>query len=400
LTGWYSALSHLDCPACGAQYDPRQPNSTCACGSPLLARYDLRAVAACTSRAAIAARPPDLWRYHEMLPVADPAHVVTLGEGMTPLLPLPRFGQAVRMPELLMKDESPLPTGTFKARGAAVGVSRAAELGAAGAAMPTNGNAGAAWAQYAARAGLRTLIAMPPAAPPVTRAECTAAGADLRIVDGLIGDAAALVASVLPDLPGFIDASTLREPYRLEGKKTIGLEIAEQLGWQLPDVIVCPVGGGVAIIGIYKALLELRELGWVDVRTPLPRLVAVQASGCAPIVAAFEAGADRSQPWPQPNTVAFGLTVPKPLGDVLVLDAIRATGGTAIAVDDDALLADLRTLARLEGCYICPEGAATLAAVRALRESGWLTGTERVVVLNTGSGLKYPEVTGVVARLG
>lgn len=392
--GPYTALTHLECPSCGISYHPDQPWSVCSCGSPLLARYDLERVAARLDRAAIAARAPDLWRYHELLPVVDQARVVTFGEGLTPLLPLPRFGRDVGIPGLLLKDESPLPTGTFKARGAAVGVSRAAELGATGAAMPTNGNAGAAWAMYAARAGLRTLIAMPAAAPAITKAECAAAGADLRIVDGLIGDAASLVAGLLPDLDGYIDAGTLREPYRLEGKKTIGLELAEQLGWRLPEVIVCPVGGGVAIIGIFKALGELRQLGWVDPAAPLPRLVAVQASGCAPVVAAFAAGAARCEPWPQPSTVAFGLTVPKPLGDFLVLEAIRATGGTAVAVDDDALLADQRVLAGLEGCLICPEGAAAVAAVRQLRESGWLTGTERVVALNTGTGLKYP-VAGV-----
>ena len=386
----YSALTDLECPSCAARHDPGRPHSLCDCGSPLLARYDFERVGARLDRADIATRPPDLWRYHELLPVSDPARVVTFGEGMTPLLPLPRFGRSVGVPGLLLKDESPLPTGTFKARGAAVGVSRAAELGATGAAMPTNGNAGAAWAVYAARAGLRALIAMPAAAPAITRTECAAAGADLRIVDGLIGDAAALIAGLLPGLPGYIDAGTLREPYRLEGKKTIGLELAEQLGWRLPDVIVCPVGGGVAIIGIHKALRELRQLGWVDPAAPLPRLVAVQASGCAPIVAAFAAGAARCEPWPQPNTVAFGLTVPRPLGDVLVLDAIRATGGTAVAVDDAELLADQRVLAATEGCFICPEGAAAVAAVRKLRESGWLTGTERVVALNTGTGLKYP----------
>ena len=230
----------------------------------------------------LAARAPDLWRYHEMLPVTGPGQVVSLGEGMTPLLPVPRLGRALGVPRLLMKDESLIPTGTFKARGAAVGVSRAAELGAAGVAMPTNGNAGAAWAAYAARAGLASLIVMPAAAPAINRAECAVAGAELYLVDGLIGDAAEIVAAALPGRPGYADVATLREPYRLEGKKTMGYEIAEQLGWRLPDVIVYPTGGGVGIIGIHKALDEMRELGWVT--GPPPRLVAVQASGCAPIV--------------------------------------------------------------------------------------------------------------------
>jgi threonine synthase len=386
----YSALDHLECARCGTVHPADRVQGTCSCGSPLLARYDTDRVAAHVSRAQIAARPPDLWRYHELLPVGGPERVVTLGEGMTPLLAMPRLGRALGLPRLLMKDESLLPTGTFKARGAAVGVSRAAELGVAGVAMPTNGNAGAAWAVYAARAGLPSLIVMPTGAPAITRTECTAVGAELYLVDGLIGDAAAAVRTALPGRPGWQDVSTLREPYRLEGKKTMGLEIAEQLGWRLPDVIVYPTGGGVGIIGIHKALLELRALGWVD--GELPRLVAVQASGCAPIVAAFQHGARESEPWPDAHTVAFGITVPKALGDFLVLDAVNVTGGTAVAVDDAALLADQREVAQLEGRLICPEGAACVTAVRQLRESGWLSADDEVVVLNTGSGLKYPDL--------
>jgi threonine synthase len=288
-----------------------------------------------------------------------------------------------------MKDESLLPGGTFKARGAAVGVSRAAELGVRAIAMPTNGNAGAAWSAYAARAGMRSLIVMPAAAPAVTRAICDASGAELYLVDGLIGDAGRLVADAVRRRPGYQNVATLTEPYRIEGKKTMGLEIAEQLGWRMPGVIVYPAGGGVGIIGIYKALRELLELGWV--RGALPRLVAVQSAGCAPIVRAFQAGAREAEPWPGARTVAFGITVPKPLGDFLILDALYATGGTAVAVTDEALLADQREVARLEGCFVCPEGAACFTAVRQLRESGWLSGTDEVVVLNTGTGLIYPE---------
>jgi threonine synthase len=234
---------------------------------------------------------------------------------------------------------------------------------------------------------------MPAAAPSITHAECAAAGAELYLVDGLIGDAGAIVAAALRGRPGYQDVSTLREPYRLEGKKTMGYEIAEQLGWRLPDVIVYPAGGGVGIIGIHKALRELRDLGWVD--GPLPRLVAVQAAGCAPIVAAFTSGAAESQPWPDARTVAFGITVPKALGDFLVLQAVRGTGGTAVAVTDEALLADQRETARLEGSLICPEGAACVTAVRQLRESGWLAAGDEVVVLNTGTGLKYPDLVAV-----
>jgi threonine synthase len=392
----YSALSHLECSRCeNRRFDADQVQGTCECGSPLLARYDTELIAARLRRDELAERPPDLWRYHELLPVSDPGRVVSLGEGMTPLLALPRLGESLGVPRLLMKDEGLIPTGTFKARGAAVGVSRAAELGVTGVAMPTNGNAGAAWALYAARAGLPSLIVMPVGAPEITRAECVAAGAELYLVDGLISDAGRLVGRALPDRAGWQDTSTLKEPYRLEGKKTMGLEIAEQLGWRLPDVIVYPTGGGVGIIGIYKALLELRELGWTA--GELPRLVAVQATGCAPIVTAFAQRARESQPWPDAKTVAFGITVPKALGDFLVLDSLYATGGTAVAVSDDELLADQREVTRLEGCFVCPEGAACFSAVRQLRESGWLSASDQVVVLNTGTGLKYPGTVPVRA---
>jgi threonine synthase len=385
----YSALTHLECFRCGRSYDASQIQGTCACGSPLAARYDLKRAAAWTSPAQIAGRPPSLWRYHELLPASSPGAVVSLGEGMTPLLAMPRLGRALGLPGLLMKDESPLPTGTFKARGAAVGVSRAAELGAAGVAMPTNGNAGAAWASYAARAGLPCLVAMPAGAPAVTRSECVAAGTETYLVDGLINDAGRLIAAATAERPGYQDVSTLREPYRLEGKKTIGLEIAEQLGWRVPDVIVCPTGGGVGLIGIRKALAELTELGWIGSKAP--RLVAVQAAGCAPVVRAFEQGERETMPWHEARTAAFGLTVPSPLGGFLVLDALRATEGTAVAVTDADLLASQRQAALLEGTWICPEGAACFAAVGRLREAGWLAGGDEVVVVNTGCGLKYPE---------
>jgi threonine synthase len=351
----------------------------------MLARYDIERVAAHVDRDEIALRPANLWRYHELLPVSGAGRVVSLGEGMTPLLAMRRLGRALGLPGLLMKDEGLLPTGTFKARGASVGVSRAAELGVSGIAMSSNGNAGAAWAAYAARAGMPSLIVMAAGAPAITRAGCTAAGAELRAADGDIADAGRLVAAAVTAHAGYQDVSTLKEPYRVEGKKTMGFEIAEQLGWRLPDVLVYPTGGGVGIIGIYKALLELRELGWTG--RQLPRLVAVQAAGCAPIVKAFASGASRSEPWPDARTVAFGLTVPKALGDFLVLDALYATDGIAVAVDDEALLADQRQVARLEGAFICPEGAACITAVRQLRESGWLSEADKVVVLNTGAGL-------------
>ncbi|WP_328472188.1 threonine synthase [Actinoplanes sp. NBC_00393] len=386
-------LSHLECSRTGKRYDADVVQGLSEVGAPLLARYDLEQAGRTLTRERLASRPHTLWRYREVLPVRDPANIVSLGEGMTPIIPLPGYGAQIGLPRLIMKDEGLIPTGSFKARGAAVGVSRAAELGVTGVAMPTNGNAGSAWATYAARVGLRSLIAMPVGAPAITRTECVAAGAELYLVDGLIGDAGKLVTAAVRERDGYQDVSTLKEPYRIEGKKTMGYEIVEQLGFRVPDAILYPTGGGVGLIGIYKALLEMRELGWISDR--LPRLIAVQAEGCAPIVEAFRAGRDESMPWPDAWTVAFGITVPKALGDFLVLDAVRATGGTAIAVSDAALLAEQRRVAAQEGTFICPEGAACLAAARQLRESNFLSGTDEVLVLNTGAGLKYPETVTV-----
>jgi threonine synthase len=385
----FSFLSHLQCPRCDGTWDADRLTNVCPDdGSPLLARYDLDGVRSSVHPGAIAARPEDLWRYHELLPVRSPDHVVSLGEGMTPLLPLARMAERLDVDRLWMKDDGQLPSGSFKARGAAVAVSRAAELGATSVALPTNGNAGAAWATYCARAALRSLVVMPLDAPLVTRAECVALGSELHLVDGLISDAGRLVAAAVADDPTLFDVSTLKEPYRVEGKKTIGLEIVEQLGWTLPDVILCPTGGGVGLIAIRKALEELAELGWIE--GDLPRLVAVQAAGCAPIVRAYEEGAEETVPWTDARTVAFGVTVPKPLGDRLVLDGIRSTGGTAIAITDEELLRAEVEVATAEGTFICPEGAACFAAIRRLRADGFLSAADRVVVLNTGAGIKYP----------
>ncbi|WP_328424087.1 threonine synthase [Micromonospora sp. NBC_00389] len=389
-------LTHLDCPRCGREYAADRLQNLCECGSPLLARYDLPAVAKAVTPERFPLRPADLWRYRELLPVADPRHITTLGEGWTPLLRAPAYGAEIGITDLMVKDEGLIPTGSFKARGAAVGVSRARELGVERIAMPTNGNAGSAWATYAARAGMGATIVMPLAAPTICRNECVAAGADLRLVDGLISDAGRRVAELIAESAGAIfDAGTLREPYRLEGKKTMGYEIVEQLGWQVPDVIIYPTGGGVGLIGIHKALHEMRELGWIGDK--LPRLVAVQSSGCAPIVRAFAAGDERAEPWADAHTVAFGITVPAPLGDELILGALRASAGTAVAVDDADILADLRDFATREGLLLCPEGAACLTAARQLRAGGWIRAGERVVVLNTGAGLKYPETVDVSA---
>ena len=390
----FSRLTHLICPECHTEYDADVLQGLCACGSPLLARYDLDAVRRETSPPEIGTRPPTLWRYHELLPVRDKRRIVSFGEGLTPLTPLPRLASDLGLETCWVKDESPLPTGTFKARGAAVGVSRAVELGVRAVGLPTNGNAGAAWATYAARAGLRCLVAMPNDAPAITTAECVVSGADTYRVRGLIGDAGAMIARTVAASDGrLMDASTLKEPYRVEGKKTIGLEIAEQLGWRMPDVIVYPAGGGVGLIGIAEGLRQLQQLGWVT--GELPRMVVVQSTGCAPIVAAYDRGSRAVQAWPDARTIAFGITVPRPLGGPLVIDAVTTTGGTAIAVDDAAILDELHRCARLEGLFMCPEGAATLAAVRALRASSWIDGHDEVVVVNTGTGLISPETVVV-----
>jgi len=388
----YSALSHLRCPRCGTERAADEIAGRCTCGSPLLAEYDLDAVKAVTDPEVIRGRSPTLWRYHELLPVRSVHHVVSMGEGMTPLLPLRRLGAHYGLSRLLMKDDGLLPTGTFKARGATVGVSRARELGVDGVAMATNGNAGAAWATYAARAGLRSFIAMPTDAPEITRLECALAGAEVELVRGHIGRCAEIVERAVASRSGYQDVSTLKEPYRIEGKKTIGFELVEQLGWRVPDVIVYPTGGGVGLIGIYRALQQLRELGWITGK--MPRLVSVQSAGCAPIVRAVQQGAQACEPWPEPRTVAFGITVPKPLGDFLILEAVYATGGTALAVGDEQILAEQARCARHEGLVICPEGAAALAAARRLRETEWLGPEEEILVLNTGAGLKYPDTLG------
>jgi threonine synthase len=328
-----------------------------------------------------------MWRYRELLPHDDERDVVSLGEGLTPLLPLPRTGRAIGLHDLWVKDDGANPTGSFKARGAACGVTMARALGVREVALPTAGNAGGAWAAYGAAAGLRVHVAMPSDAPLANQLDVRAYGAELMLVDGLISDAGRLVAQSAAE-HGWFDAATLKEPYRIEGKKTIGLELAEQLGWRAPDVIVYPAGGGVGLIGIWRAFAALRELGWVE--GDPPRLMIVQATGCAPLVEAFERGEEESQPWQGASTLAAGLRVPKALGDFLVLRAIRETGGAAIAVEDEAMLAAMLRLGR-EGLLVSPEGAATLVAAERLRARSDLAEGERVVLVNTGSGLKYPE---------
>jgi len=386
-----SYLTHLECADCAARLPADRQQHRCSCGGILLARYDLAAIAAEVPRERVAARSwsEGLWRYAELLPVGEPADRVSLGEGATPLLPMPSLSAELGL-DVYLKDEGLNPTGSFKARGAAVGVARARALGARTIALPTAGNAGAAWAAYGARAGLTVIVAMPKDAPPLCRQEVRLYGARLQLVDGLISDAGAWVAAGV-QAEGWYDASTFKEPYRLEGKKTLGLEIAEQLGWEAPDVILYPTGGGVGLIGLWKAFAELRELGWIAADKPNPRLVVVQASGCAPVVRAWEAGDAVTSFWKGAQTVAAGLRVPGPLAGGLILRALRETAGTALAVDDAEIRHALGELAR-SGFWVCPEGAALLPALRRLRASGFVRPGERVVILNTGAGLVYPDV--------
>jgi threonine synthase len=389
----YSYLDHLECSACGRTLDADGLHGTCPdCGLVLLARYDLAALRTDLPQPAFGDRASDLWRYHELLPVREPSHARGLGEGGTPLIAL-RGAAAERVGmargELLVKDEGLNPTGSFKARGMAVAIARAAELGVTAVALPSAGNAAGAAAAYGAAAGLAVHVAMPADAPRLNRAEVEAYGAELQLVDGLIDAAGRLIREQSAER-GWFDLSTLREPYRAEGKKTMGVELAESGGWGeawCPDAIVFPTGGGTGIVGMWKAFEELEQLGWIGSRRP--KMVVVQASGCAPLVRAFESGAERAEPWQDARTVADGIRVPSAVGDYLVLRAIRESGGTAVAVDDEAILEAQALLARRAGIWAAPEGAAAYAGLSALRGSGFLAGDERVVVFNTGTGLKY-----------
>jgi threonine synthase len=385
-------LTHLECADCGTVYNAAHEQHRCTCGGILLARYDLERLRREVPRERIAGRSwsDGLWRYAELLPVAEVANRVTLGEGTTPLLALDWLGAELGI-DATLKDEGLNPTGSFKARGAAVGVSMAREVGARTIALPTAGNAGAAWSAYGARAGLPVVVAMPKDAPALTQQEVRLYGARLHLVDGLISDAGVWVNKGVRD-EGWYDASTFKEPYRLEGKKTLGLEIAEQLGWQSPDVILYPTGGGVGLIGLWKAFQELRALGWIADDRPPPRLVVVQAAGCAPVVRAWEAGEDATAFWEGAATIAAGLRVPGPLAGGLILRALRETKGTALAIEDAEIRGALGELGR-HGLWVCPEGAALLPAVRRLRAISWIRPGERVVLLNTGAGLVYPDVT-------
>jgi threonine synthase len=384
---YQSTITHLECPECGKQFDADRLQTFCQeCLSPLFVHYDLDRLRGRLSPADVKSRPPGLWRWTELLPVRQPVFRLTLGEGDTPLLKVPRLAEQLDLPELYVKDESLNPTGSFKARGLAVAVGRAVELGVRKFVIPTAGNAGGALAAYAGRAGCEARVYMPEDAPLVNQLEVRLAGADLRLVHGLIGDAARQAALETRD-QGWFDVSTFKEPYRLEGKKTMGLELAEAFNWALPDVIIYPTGGGTGLVGMWKAFDELQALGWIGEKRP--RMISVQAEGCAPIVHAFQAGGEHAEPWQNAHTLAAGLRVPSPFADRLILRTLRQSRGAALSVSDEHILASQRKLAQTEGIFAAPEGAASLSALEELRAGGQVHKGEIIVLFNTGSGLKY-----------
>jgi threonine synthase len=383
-----SFVTHLECSLTGERYEADRLHGLSKAGKPLLVRYDLDGVRRALSREALAGRPQTLWRYRELLPVRRPENVVALGEVVTPLVALPRIAaRLAKGGEILVKDEGRLPTGSFKARGLALAVSMAKELGVRHMAMPSNGNAGAAMAAYCARAGMAATVFVPDDTPSVNVREIAMQGAAVFLVNGLIDDCGKLVAEGEKEI-GWFNCSTLREPYRIEGKKTMGLELAEQLGWQLPDVIFYPTGGGTGIIGMWKAFAELEALGWIGKKRP--RMVVVQASGCAPMVKAWEAGEEHAPRWQDAHTFAAGIRVPQAVGDFLILRAVRESGGFAIAVDDSAIMQGWREVAGEEGLLLSPEGAATYAAYKAALADGRVGPGERALLFNCATGLKYP----------
>jgi len=382
-------VTHLECGLCGLRHEARRLHNLCTnCAKPLLVRYDLTAAARTLTKESLRGRVDNLWRYREVLPVEHDDNIVSLGEGWTPLFHAERTGRKVGIQNLYIKDESQNPTQSFKARGMAAAVSMAKELGAQKLAVPSAGNAAGALAAYGAKAGLKVFIFMPKDTPRANVVECEQTGAEVTLMNGLITDCGAEIAR-RKDAEGWFDVSTLKEPYRVEGKKTLGYELAEQFNWELPDVIVYPTGGGTGLIGMWKAFDEMEQMGWIGSKRP--RMVTVQAAGCAPIVRAFEAGEKFAAEFPNAATAASGLRVPKAVGDFLILDALRASGGTAVSVTDEELIAATKEIGASEGIFCAPEGAACLPALRQLKEAGLVSSNERVVLFNTGSGVKYLE---------
>ena len=382
-------VTHLECAACGLKHEAQRLQNLCReCGKPLLVRYDFEQAKRYLTKESLIGRQSDLWRYREVLPVARDENIISMGEGWTPILHAKRIGKELGLNELYIKDESNNPTQSFKARGMTVAVSMAKELGARKLAVPSAGNAAGALAAYAARAGLECFIFMPQDTPRANVVECEQAGAHVTLMAGLITDCGAEVAR-RKDAENWFDVSTLKEPYRIEGKKTLGYELAEQFEWTLPDVIVYPTGGGTGLIGMWKAFDEMETLGWIDSKRP--RMVTVQAEGCAPIVRAFSEGKRFADEFPNASTVAAGLRVPRAIGDFLIIDALRESGGTAVAVSDDEIIAAVREIGAAEGLFCAPEGAACLPALRRLITTGQVKPSERVVLFNTGAGVKYVE---------
>jgi threonine synthase len=379
-------LKQLVCPKCSASYDGGQVHALCSCGSPLLASYDLDKAAYEFPRASLTGRPATMWRYREMLPVQDSANIVSLGEGFTPLVHAQRLGAHLGLEQLYIKEEAANPTGSFKARGLCAAVSMAKELGIRKLAIPSAGNAAGAMAAYAAHAGLESYIFMPEDTPRANILEAEVFGAHVTLVQGLITDCGRIV-SEQKDREGWFDLSTLKEPYRIEGKKTMGYELAEQFGWELPDVILYPTGGGTGLIGMWKSFREMEALGWIG--RARPRMVSVQSSGCAPIVRAFEHGARVAEPWQNARTIASGLRVPRAIGDFLILEALYRSLGTAEAADDQELVDAIRLCGKLEGIFLCPEAAACIPVLRRLVGKGWVAEADKIVLFNTASGLKY-----------
>jgi threonine synthase len=390
-----SYYTHLECSYCEKEHDANKIQTVCQkCGKPLFARYDLEIVKENVTRRELVARESTMWKYWELLPIKKRSNIVSLGEGWTPLTKVKRLGEEIGVPRLYVKDEGIIPTGSFKARGLSMAISKAKELGITRVALPSAGNAAGSMSAYGARAGMEVYVFMPKDAPKVNMVECEIVGAKVILVDGLITDAGKLVKNGMDEMQWF-NVATLGEPFRVEGKKTMGIEVAEQMDWKIPDVIVYPTGGGTGIIGMWKVFDELEELGWIG--TERPRMVSVQTKGCAPIVKAFEEGAEESTFWENAKTIAAGLRVPKALGDFLILRAARESNGTCIAVSDDEIMDSVAQISKSEGLFACPEGAATLAALKNMVFNGDVDKDETVVLFNTGSGLKYTDLFEVTS---
>jgi threonine synthase len=392
-----SYYTHLECSFCGDKHDSNKIQTVCKkCGKPLFARYELELIKDVVTRRELVAREASMWKYWELLPVKDRKNIVSLGEGWTPLTQVKKLSEEIKLSKLYVKDEGIIPTGSFKARGLSMAISKAKELGITRVALPSAGNAAGAMAAYGARAGMEVFVFMPKDAPKVNMVECEVVGAKVTLVDGLISDAGKLVKDGISEMKWF-NVATLGEPFRVEGKKTMGIEVVEQLDWKVPDVIVYPTGGGTGIIGMWKVFDELEELGWIG--SERPRMISVQAEGCAPIVKAFKEGAEESIFWEGAKTKAAGLRVPKALGDFLVLKAARESNGTCIAVSDNEIMDSVLQISKSEGLFACPEGAATLAATKKLIAEGEIEKNETVVLFNTGSGLKYTDLFDVKASV-